>query len=215
MVVAQLLLASEEEPGPRISGRAYGIYHSKLPGRHIAPHLPVQREVDGHGEDPEVATDVPAELRLGTEDEVSHVGVQAVGADHEVEPASAGVLEGADDLVRFLDQRADRVAEDVLRALACGFTARSSCGLSSPPGPNPSTRSHPRQGRTGRSRDCPNRVAGRGNARRPSAKPYRSSQYANVGPAMLAPEINTSRVTITAAPAPGFARQPSTPANRR
>ncbi|MFI6444535.1 hypothetical protein [Kitasatospora sp. NPDC050543] len=54
----------------------------------------VEAEVVGGGEDRAVDAEVFDEALLGAEGQPAGVGVQPVGADHQVEPARGGPLEG-------------------------------------------------------------------------------------------------------------------------
>jgi hypothetical protein len=58
---------------------------------------------------------------FGSEDQPADDGVQAVSSDHEVEPVGGGVLERHGEAVGLLDDRPDRVLEQVLRVVSCRF----------------------------------------------------------------------------------------------
>ncbi|GIF69555.1 hypothetical protein Ais01nite_75900 [Asanoa ishikariensis] len=67
-----------------------------------------------------VQAEVADERLLGTERQPPHRRVQTVGADHEVEPASGGALEGDVDAAVVLREPRDGVVPDELGVVADG-----------------------------------------------------------------------------------------------
>ena len=84
--------------------------------------LPViESQVVGDGEDRQVHAQVPGEPWLRAEGEGPDLGVQPVGADHQIEAARCGPFEGDLHRVRCLGDPGDRIAEQVLGVAAGGL----------------------------------------------------------------------------------------------
>lgn len=68
------------------------------------------------------------EVFFGAEDEAAHARMQPVRADDDIEAAYSGVVE--DDVVsaRILNQRSDRVIEEILRPITHGLVRPSRIG---------------------------------------------------------------------------------------
>jgi hypothetical protein len=110
----------EVEEAVEVLALAHGVEGGGLAGGVPDDAFAGQAEVVAHGEAREAVAEVVVELLLGAEDEVSDAGVQAVGADDEVERAAGAAGEGHVHAVVVIVEDGDAVVEEELDVVADG-----------------------------------------------------------------------------------------------
>ena len=111
VVTVQRLAGAKQEHGAGIVHVGGAVHADDSPDLAGGLHDPVEAQVIGHQHHRQVGADPRRKQRLRAEGQGTHVGMQAVGADDDVEAPARTMLE-AD--VAIIGDRGDRVGEEIL-----------------------------------------------------------------------------------------------------